>query len=271
MTASQYLGVGRVGRVGPVARAVEKLAPPEPGARRRTAAEALAALLDLPTSVRLAHCLGASWWDARREDADERAPTLLPDYVRKRLEAIEDAAGRRLGRPFEGARVRVAGPSQLLGELLSAGATKSVEARREFAQETWATYRDFLLGSLQRIRAEIAELRDEIKTDLRHAGRRGESIEAVDTVLRGAMNASILELYERLATAMGAAFVPAFGAAIAELAEPIEQASIEPWFAAEGLLGAQIARTRELTRAHFVREARLMTALVDAAFEEERA
>jgi hypothetical protein len=223
-------------------------------------------MLDLPTSVRLAHCLGASWSDVR--GGDDWAPTLLPDYVRKRLEAIEDAAERRLSRPFEGARIRVAGPTQLFGELVAGGALKSAAAARAFADDTWRTYRSYLLAHLQRVRAEVAELRSEITSDLKHAGRRGARLEEFDAAVRAATNPNVLELYDRLVTAMEGPFIEALVGATGALVEPTDPSSIEPWFAERGLLGSQITVTRELTRSLLAREGRILVALVDAAFEE---
>ena len=261
MTATQY------GGIGPVARAVERFGTASLALRRRTAAEALAGMLDLQGSVQLAHCLGASKGDA---DGGNSAPTVLPDYVRKRLAAIEDGAVRRLARPFDGARVRVADPPRLFSELTSSGALASRKGARAFAEDTWAAYRDYLLASVGRVRADVAELRAEIAVDLRHAGGRAMGLEAIDGVLRAAINAAAPALYERLATAMAPSFANALAAEVEALAARKVPALgvVEGWFSDRGVLGAQLARIRDLTCGFLARDARMLETLLDAAFNE---
>jgi hypothetical protein len=264
MTASQYVVAG------PISRAVEGCFPAALPGRRRTAAEVLAGMLDLQGSVRLAHCLGGSKPRPATGDASLTAspPLLLGDYVRKRLAAIDDAVSRRLARPFDGARVRVADAPHLFAELASSGATESTEGARAFADVTWRGYRDYFLASLWHARAEVAELREEVTSDLRVSSPLGATLEAVDAAVRGAMSGAVPGLCERLATAMEAPFVGALVTAIRALPAPLEASAIAPWFAERGVLGAQLARTREVTRALLARDARTLETLVDAAYGE---
>ena len=256
MTAPQYL------LDSPIARVVERCCPGALLMRRRTAAETLAGMLDLQGSVRLAHCLG----DPRRkavEDASLHPPLLLGDYVRQRLTAIEEGMVRRLARPFDGARLRVADPAQVRVQL-----AEGREDGRAFAEAIWGTYRDLFLGSVGRVRADVAELREEVASDLRAAGERGKTLETVDGVVRAALNVSVPDLLGRLATAMRGAFVDALAAAVERLPAVIDDPAIAAWFGERGVLGAQIARTRELTRTFLVRDGQMVQTLVDATFAE---
>ena len=257
MWASQYSGIG------PVARAVEGCYPAASTMRRRSAAEVLAGMLDLQASVRLAHCIGAE--GAGPADVSWRAPLLLGDYVQKRLEAIQDATNRRLARPFDGTRVRVPDPPQLLARLLSSGAAESRPAARAFATETWSAYRDYFLSSAMRARAEVAALREEVGSDLREASPRGARLEALDAVVRAALGDAVPGLCDRLAAAMESPFVDALARAAESLPVAAEASAIAPWFAERGVLGSQLARTAEITRALLAREARALATLVQAA------
>ena len=228
----------------------------------------LAGILDLTASVRLADCLGPVAPPAA--GAIYRAPLLLGDYVRKRLAAIEDANGRRLDRPFEGVRIRVADPLCLFAQLVAAEAAQSPDAARAFAAGTWRTYRDFLLANVVRVRAEVAELRAEVASDLRTASPWGAKLEALDAIVRGALSDAVPALCERLANAMEAPFVEALTAAIARLSasEAVESSVIASWFAPHAVLGAQLTRTSEIVRALLAHDGRSLVALVDAACNE---
>ena len=259
---------------GPVARAVESCSPGASAlagraVRHRGAAEVLAGMLDLQTSVRLAHALDAP--EPRRADAEWRAPLLLGDYVQKRLAAIDDATSRRLARPFEGPRIRVPDPAQLAAQIVSDGATESSHSARAFAIATWRTYREYFLSSLSRVRGDVAALREEVAPDLREASPRGAKLEALDAVVRGAMSDAVPALCQRLAAATEAPFVSALTAATVGLSATVDGAALGGWFAARGVLGAQLARTSEITRALFAREARSLETLVDAACKPEAA
>jgi len=260
MTTSQYPGSG------PMARAVETCSPLAPPPRRRHAAEVLATMLDLQASVKLAHALGAPLAATAEPPA---APLfLLGDYVRKRLVAIEDAVNNRLARPFDNARARVASLVPFVAELVSSEATASSAAARAFAESTWRGYRSLLVSSLAHARAEVAELREEVASDLRQAGPRGATLEAVDAAVRAALAGSVPALCDRLATAMERPFVTALAAAIQSVSSPVDAESVGAWFGEQGLLGRQLAQTRELTRALLARDARMLEALVDAAYGE---
>jgi hypothetical protein len=256
-----------------MARAVETCSPLAPPPRRRNAAEVLATMLDLQASVKLAHALGASSGAPgalATENAEPAAAPLflLGDYVRKRLSAIEDAVNNRLARPFDGARARVASLVPFVAELVSSEATASSAAARAFAESTWRGYRSLLLASLAHARAEVAELREEVASDLRQAGGRGAALEAIDAAVRTALAGSVPALCERLATAMERPFVSALAAAIQSLPAPVGAESVGAWFGEQGVLGKQLAQTRELTRALLARDARMLEALVDAAYAE---
>jgi hypothetical protein len=187
--------------------------------------------------------------------------------VRKRLASIEEGARRRLERPFEGIRARVADPLRLFAQLVSSEGAKSPEGARAFAVATWGTYRDFLLSSVIRARAEVAELRAEVASDLQCASPRGAKLEAVDAIVRGALNDAVPALCDRLATAMEAPFVEALTAATAGLTavEAVDSSAIAPWFAPHAVLGAQLARTGEIVRALLAHEGRSLVLLVDTA------
>jgi hypothetical protein len=232
---------------------------------RRSAADVLAGMLDLQASVRLADFLGTA--DRHAADAIFRAPLLLGDYVRQRLAAIEDSTCRRLDRPFEGVRIRVPDPLQTMAQVVASGATASASEGRAFAGAMWRLYRDHLLGCVSRARAEVAALRDEVTHDLRDASARGARLEGLDAVLRGALNDAVPTLCERLAVAMEVPFVEALAAAVARLPETVEAAAMAPWFEERGVLGAQLARTREITRALLRHEARSLATLVEASFD----
>jgi hypothetical protein len=229
----------------------------------------LAEMLDLQATVRLAHGLAEP--DVAATDGRWRAPLLLGDYVRKRLAAVDEAASRRFARPFDGPRVRVSDAAQLADRIMASGATKSPEAARAFAVETWDEYRYHFVVSVARVRAEVGALRDEIGVDLRDAGPRGAKLEALDTILRAAIDDHVPVLCERLAIAMEEPFVAALAAATLAVAREdgvVDAAAITPWFKARGVLGAQLARSAEVTRALFAREARVIETLVDAACAE---
>jgi hypothetical protein len=250
--------------VGTLARAVEAFSPASGALRRRSAAEVLAGTLDLIASVRLADCLGPAAPNA--PGVTFGAPLLLGDYVRKRLASIEDATCRRLERPFDGPRNRVADPVRLFAQLVSSEGAKSPDGARVFAVATWQTYRDLLLTSVSRARAEVAELRAEVASDLRSASPRGAKLEALDAIVRGALNDAVPGLCARLATAMDAPFVEALTAATVRLTamEAVDASVVAAWFAPHALLGAQLARTSEIVRALLAHEGRSLVLLVDA-------
>jgi len=259
MSASQYT------LAGTLAAAVKAFSPASFALKRRSAAEVLAGILDLTASVRLADCLGPT--PPPPPGVTFHAPLLLGDYVRKRLASIEETTCRRLGRPFDGLRVRVADPPRLFEQLASHNGLSSPEGARAFAIATWRTYRDFLLASVIQARAEVAELHAEVASDLRSASPRGAKLEALDAVVRGALNDAVPALCERLATAMEPAFVEALSAATARLREtaPADSAAIAPWFAPHAVLGAQLARTGDIVRALLAHEGRSLVLLVDTA------
>ena len=263
MLASQYPVAGTI------ARAVEACFPATSALARRSAAEVLAGMLDLTASVRLADCLGPV--APPPAGMTFQAPLLLGDYVRTRLASIDDATRRRLERPFDGLRIRVADPLRLFAQLVSSEGAKSPEAARAFAEATWRTYRDFLLASVMRVRAEVAELRDEVASDLRSASPRGAKLEALDAIVRGALNDAVPALCERLTMAMEAPFVEALTAATLRLTalEAVESSAIAPWFAPHAVLGAQLARTGEVVRALLAHDGRSLVMLVDTACQGE--
>jgi hypothetical protein len=262
MSGSQYAVAGTL------ALAVEACSPASLALKRRSAAEVLATILDLTASVRLADRLGpAVPQQTQASDVAFRAPLLLGDYVRTRLASIESAACRRLERPFDGLRVRVADPLRLFAQLVSSDAAKSPEGARAFAAATWRTYRDYLLASVTRARSEVGELHSEVASDLRSASPRGAKLEALDAIVRGALNDAVPALCDRLATAMEPPFVEALTAATVRLTatEAVDSSAIVPWFAPHGVLGAQLARTGEIVRALLGHEARSLAVLVDTA------
>jgi hypothetical protein len=257
MWASQY------SVAGPVARAVESCSPGSTALRRRGAAEVLAGMLDLQASVRLAHCVSAP--EPQRAEGAWRAPLLLGDYVQKRLGAIDEATSRRLGRPFDGARIRVSDPVQLAAQLLSSDARESPESARAFALTTWRAHREYLLSNISRARADVAALREEVAADLREASPRGAKLEALDAVVRAAMSDAVPALCQRLAAVMEAPFVQGLTKATLSLPSLMDATTLAPWFTERGVLGAHLARTTELTRALLARDARAVETLVDAA------
>ena len=224
-------------------------------------------MLDLQASVRLAHCLGPP--GAGAETVAWRAPLLLGDYVQKRLAAIDDAASRRLARPFDGSRAKVGDPAQLAADVTASGATESSAAARAFAAATWHGYRDYFLASVTRARAEVAALREEVAGDLRAASPVGARLEAFDAVVHAALDGAVPALCGRLAAAMEAPFVGALSAATVGLPAIVDAAAVSPWFAERAVLGAQLARTSEITRALLAREGRSLAALVHAACANE--
>ena len=145
----------------------------------------------------------------------------------------------------------MADPLRLFAQLVAGEAAQSPDAARAFAVGTWRTYRDFLLANVVRARAEVAELRAEVASDLRSASPRGAKLEALDAIVRGALNDAVPALCARLANAMEAPFVEALIAAIARLSasEAVESSVIASWFAPHAVLGAQLARTSEIVRA----------------------
>ncbi len=227
--------------------------------------------MNLTASVRLADGLASA--EALLPGVSFHAPFLLGDYVRRRLASIEEATFRHLDRPFEGFRIRVADPLRLFAQLVASDAAKSPEGARSFAVSTWATYREFLLASVARARAEVAELHGEVAADLRSASPRGVRLEALDGIVRGAVNDAVPALLERLATAMETPFVTTLTEAILGLTatEAVDSAVIAPWFAPHGTLGAQLARTSEIVRALLAHEARWLLVLVDTACNGGRA
>jgi hypothetical protein len=259
---SSLIWGSQYGVSGPVARAVESCAPEASLSRRRSAAEVLAGMLDLPSSVRLSDWL-APEKVTPAADLSWRTPLLLGDYVQKRLTAIDELTSRRLARPFDGARVRVSSATDLAAELAANGSDA-----RAFVNATWESYRVYLLVNVARARAEIAALRDEIGQDLKEASAHGAKLEAVDAVVRGALAADVPSFLERLANAMEAPFVTRLAAAVDALAAvggAIDAAALGPWFDPRGVLGEQLARTHEITRALLRREARILVTLVQAA------
>ncbi len=113
----------------------------------------------------------------------------------------------------------------------------------------------------------MAALRDEVASDLRDAGPRGERLGAFDAIVRAAMDDAVPGLCKRLMAASEAPFVSALAAAIRSLPAAVDEAALAPWFAERGVLGAHVARTSAITRALLACDARALEALVDAACE----
>src|SRR5258706_2804843 len=114
---------------GLVARTFSPLVLAAPGSEMRSemrplrAAQVVASILDLDASVKLAHCLGDAVSEGR-----SHAPMLLGDYVRKRLEAIDETTSRRLARPFEPGRASVPDRAEMKAQIVELGAATSPAA-----------------------------------------------------------------------------------------------------------------------------------------------
>ncbi len=243
---------------GLVARTVRALVPPVADGRTPSAAHVLASLLDLDASVKLAHCLG----DKRAPLERALAPTLLGDYVRKRIQSIEDAANRRLSRPFDAVRARVPDLAEVHAQVV---AVESKPAAKALAMSLGRTHREYLLVSVGRVRADIGALREEVTHDVQALGHRAMRLEALDAIVRGSVESAMPRLLERAAAALEGAFVRDLTAAIAafDAASPVD--AMAPWFADGGIIGAQLGRTRDLTLGILAREAQVLEALVESA------
>ncbi len=187
--------------------------------------------------------------------------------MRKRLAAIEEGTRHRLDHPFEGFRARVADPLRLFAQLVASDGAKSPHGARAFAGATWRTYQELFVVSVARARAEVAELRAEVASDLRTASARGAKLEALDAIVRRGLDDALPGLVERLATAMEAPFVESLTAATLQLTatEAVDSTVIAPWFGPHQVLGAQLARTGEIVRALLAHEGRSLVLLVDSA------
>jgi len=228
--------------------------------RPPSAAQVLASILDLDASVKLAHCLAD---DLTPPEAPP--PMLRGDYVRKRLEAIDDTMTRRLARPFDPGRASLPDRNEVHAQIVEMGAGASKEAVKAFAVSMGRAHRDWFMVSVGRARAEIRALREEVTEDLRQLGAKAARLEEIDAIVRGSIDDAMGRLVDRAALALEAAFVPAFAEAVTAVDVEAGVEAIAPWFADRGVIAMQIARTRDVTRSLLAHEAAVLEALVDSA------
>jgi hypothetical protein len=247
---------------GIAARAVQSLI--APSARAPTTAQTLASLLDLQGSVQLAHCLRRQEpaRDARASElraANESAPLLLGDYVRRRLEALD--------RPRRSGGLRGLPSAAGVHAELAASAPRepSAAAARGFAAGVARACRDHFLATLGRGRADVAALRDEVANDLKKLGGGAARLEALDAALREATSAGIERLGERFAAAHEGGLTARLAAAYLALPPAPTLADVAAWFEPRGVIGEPLASAGEVARALLRREAAILVALVDAA------
>jgi hypothetical protein len=235
----------QVGR-GPLAAVSAGLAgAAEGGGSAGDPAAFLARLMDLRGSVELAQRLAVAD-RVRPGRGDAAARARLVDLTTERLSALEDEVARTFADPFH-RRHKLPTPEQVVSVLIDSGALLDRRSRSigAAAEALWAPAADLLGRALDRVRFELAALREEIGPPLCALGPAAARLERLDAALFGATARGRAELQDRLLAALGRSFAARFAAAVSALPGATAPAHVRPWFARGGIYRAEIDRGRD--------------------------
>lgn len=229
----------------------------------------LAKLMDLRGSVELAQRLSILDRPLPSNGAvNPDARARLRAFAAERLEAVRDDVARVFADPFA-RRNKLPTPDDVVSILINGGALierrgKAVSAA---AESVWAPCGELITRSLDRVRFEMAALREEIGPPLAALGPVAARLERLDAALFGATAKGRQQLEDRLVAALARSFAARFAAAVAALPGATAPAHLAPWFAAGGLVRAEILRGRDVVLGVFAHERRRIEALVEVEGE----
>jgi hypothetical protein len=229
----------------------------------------LARLIDLRGSVELAQRLAVAERPrvgTRASDAAARA--RLTALTAERLDALRDELMRAFADPFQ-RRNKLPTPELVVKVLIDTGALLDRRSRSigEAAEALWSPAGDLLGRALDRVRFELAALREEVGPPLCALGPASARLERLDAALFGATARGRAELQDRLLAALGRSFAARFSAAVQALPGATAPAHVRPWFERGGLFRAEIDRGRDALLGVLAHDRRRLAALLAVAEE----
>lgn len=254
--------------VGPLSAAARGLADggAAPPAGQPDPAAFFARLMDLRGSVDLAQRLSAIDRARAPEFAasDREAAARLRAEIAARFDAVRDDLARPYADPFH-RRNKLPTPEGVVGVLVDGGALRERRGKAvaAAADAVWSPCADLLGRSLDRVRFEIAALREEVAPALAALGPAVARLERLDAALFGATIRGRQQVEDRLLAAVGRSFAARFSAAVAALPGATAPAHVAPWFAPGGLLCAEILRGRDVIAGVLTHDRRRIEALVE--------
>ncbi|MFT3764833.1 MAG: hypothetical protein QM820_04850 [Minicystis sp.] len=246
-----------------IAEAVVPQGAPPPGAPDPAAF--LAKLMDLRGSVELAQRL--SILDRPRpapSPVDPAARARLRAFTAERLDAVREDVARTFADPFQ-RRNKVPTPEELVTILIDTGALieRRGRALADAVEAVWTPCHDLITRCLDRVRFELATLREEIGPQIAALGPRAALLARLDAAMASATGKGKLQVEDRLIAALGRAFAARFGAAVAALPGATAPAHVAPWYAAGGLVRAEVMRGRDIVMGILAHDRRRIEALVE--------
>lgn len=242
----------------------------------------LARMLDLRGSVELARRLTAL---ERPDHAGARAGrragvadavttearARLAAVVAGRLDPVHEDIARALGDPFQ-RRNKLPTPEAVVAVLIDSGALLERRSRAfaAGAEAVWTPCGDLLARAMERVRFETAALREELGPPLAALGPAETQLERLDAALFGATIKGRQQLEDRLLDALARSFAAGFREAVAALPGATAPAHVAPWFAPDGILGAEMRRGRDVVLGVLGHERRRLDALIEAPSEGGR-
>jgi hypothetical protein len=228
----------------------------------------LARLIDLRGSVELAQRLGAPAPRGAQARGDAAARARLAALTGERLDALRDELMRAFADPFQ-RRNKLPTPELVVKVLIDTGALLDRRSRSigEAAEALWSPAGDLLGRALDRVRFELAALREEVGPPLCALGPASARLERLDAALFGATARGRAELQDRLLAALGRSFAARFSAAVQALPGATAPAHVRPWFERGGLFRAEIDRGRDALLGVLAHDRRRLAALLAVAEE----
>ncbi len=238
-------------RSGALARAIQPLVT-DPGAAVVPAANVLASLLDLRGSVELADVLSQRFQGA----ALAPVPFTRAAEARTHLAAIEADITLRLASPFTD-RPRLPDAQAMHAALV--GAAPASEATLSALA---APFRERTVSLVERVRAQIAEVRALFADDVADADAGAARVIALDRVLVAATSEGLARTLSRLGAAMEAAVVRELTVATKALPANAGVDDVATWLGEGGCLRAHVDCMSAVTRAVFAHERAVLEALL---------
>jgi hypothetical protein len=214
-------------------------------------------LLDLPRAVEIARVLDRQSRQARAgaavelDDPELEAALsrmrLLESDLLMRLGALRERVARRFAGAYSGLRAApdAVAAHALLHERGALGPT-ATGPRERAARHLAGRYASVVLGALTIVLKEVALLRQDLHQGLAGCGQRARELCELDRLLDGMFRYELSQGAGRLATQLGDGLASSLREQIAELSSDCTVDQLEPWFAADGSVGAFMRQAEHL-------------------------